>query len=336
MDNPGLRGAIVLVTGASGFIGSHLVERLLAEGASVRCLVRPVSPRGGAARHLPPPGAKPVLGDLLTGAGVAEAVQGATVVFHLAGVTKTLRVSEYYTGNVTTTENLLRALRSSDARLIHVSSLAAMGPSPGGAPLREDSPPQPLTHYGRSKLEGERAVRASALGPSAVVIRPPVVYGPRDTDVFQVFRAAARGLLVRIGAESYFSFIHVADLIDGLLLAAGRPEAAGRDYFLANPAPVSWTEFASIAAAVAGRKLRTFALPSWGAYLAGACAELWARVKRRPGILSRDKVADARQRYWICDATRAASELGFTAQLSLREGVAATLEWYRQERWLTY
>src|SRR5437899_8002939 len=139
-----LRGATVLVTGATGFIGSHLVERLLAEGAIVRCLLRATSPRGGAARHLPSANAKPVLGDLITGAGLDTALDGADIVFHLAGVTKALHASEYYRGNVQATENLLRAMSNSSARLIHVSSLAAMGPSPDGTPLREDAAPHPL------------------------------------------------------------------------------------------------------------------------------------------------------------------------------------------------
>jgi dihydroflavonol-4-reductase len=337
MDNPSFRGVTVLVTGASGFIGSHLVDRLLSEGAAVRCLLRPTSPRGGSARYLPAQAARPVLGDLLTGRGVEDALAGANIVFHLAGVTKALRDADYYSGNVKATENLVRAMSPGGARLIHVSSLAAMGPSPDGSPLREDAAPRPLTHYGKSKLEGERAVRGSSLSVRATVIRPPVVYGPRDADVYHVFKAAARGAMVRIGrAESYFSFIYVADLVDGLLLAAARVEAAGRDYFLANRLPVTWTEFSAAAAATMMKKLTTITLPVWAASLAGTMADLLARLKGKPGILSRDKMVDARQRYWVCDVARAAADLGFEAQTSLREGVAATLEWYRRERWLSY
>jgi nucleoside-diphosphate-sugar epimerase len=338
MDSaPTLRGITVLVTGATGFIGSHLVERLLSEGASVRCLLRSVSPRGGAARHLPAQGAKGILGDLITGAGLETALDGVHIVFHVAGVTKALHASDYYLGNVQATENLLRAMSNSSARLIHVSSLAAMGPSPDGTPLCEDAAPHPLTHYGKSKLEGEQAVRSSALSGRATVIRPPVVYGPRDIDVYQVFKAAASGALVRIGRlESYFSFIYIADLVDGLILAAQCQQASGKAYFLANPGPVSWTEFSATAALTMVKKIRTFTLPVWAAFLAGCFADLLSRLTGRPGILSRDKILDARQRYWICDATRAAADLGFHTQTSLREGVAATLEWYRQAQWLTY
>jgi nucleoside-diphosphate-sugar epimerase len=337
VSNENLRGVTVLVTGATGFIGSHLVDRLLAEGAKVRCLVRPTSPRGGAARHLPAQGAKPVLGDLTTGAGLTEALDGVGIVFHLAGVTKALRASDYYLGNVKATQILLDAMSGGAARLIHVSSLAAMGPSPNADLLREDAKPTPLTLYGKSKLEGELAVRRSPLSGRATIIRPPVVYGPRDVDVYQIFKAAANGALVRIGRpDSYFSFIYVADLVDGLILAGQRPAAAGKDYFLSNPTPVSWAEFAATAATTMVKKLRTFTVPVWAAYLAGSSADVLSRVTGRPGILSRDKILDARQRYWICDPARAAAELGFQAQTSLREGVAATLEWYRHEQWLTY
>jgi nucleoside-diphosphate-sugar epimerase len=336
MDAPTLRGVTVLVTGATGFIGSHLVERLVAEGAHVRCLVRPSSPRGGASRHLPAQEAKPVLGDLLTGAGLYQALQGANLVFHLAGVTKALHTADYYEGNVTATQNLIEAMSDSSARLIHVSSLAATGPSPDGVPLREDCEAHPLTHYGKSKLQGEEALRRSPVWERATVIRPPVVYGPRDVDVYRVFQAASNGTQVRIGRpESYFSFIYVADLVDGLILAA-RPSAAGKTYFLANPEPVSWSEFGATASLTMVKKIRTLTLPVWTAQLAGCVADLAARLTGRPGILSRDKILDARQRYWICDPRRAAAELGFEAQTSLREGIAATLEWYREAQWLTY
>jgi nucleoside-diphosphate-sugar epimerase len=228
-------------------------------------------------------------------------------------------------------------MSNSSARLIHVSSLAAVGPSPDGTPLREDAAPHPLTHYGKSKLEGEQAVRGSTVSGRSTVIRPPVVYGPRDVDVYQVFKAAASGALLRIGRpESYFSFIYIADLVDGLILVAQRREAVGQAYFLANPRPVSWTEFGAIAALTMVKKIRTFTLPVWAAYLGGCFADLLSRVTGRPSILSRDKILDARQRYWVCDVTRAAAELDFRTQTSLREGVAATLEWYRQAQWLTY
>ena len=255
--------------------------------------------------------------------------------FHVAGVTKALWPTEYQLGNVQATENLLTAMSRGSAVLVYVSSLAAVGPGADGVPLTEDTAPHPLTRYGRSKLLAEQAIRRSGLSERAVVIRPPVVYGPRDVDVLRVLRTVSRGWMLRIGRdESYFSYLHVADLADGLMLAAQHPAAAGKTYFLSNPDPVSWHEFASTAASLMATRLRTLNVPAWAAMTAGAGADIMARVTGRPGIFSRDKVLDASQRYWICDPRRAAADLGFHAHTSLRDGLAATLEWYRRAKWL--
>ena len=129
-----------------------------------------------------------MFGDLVSGEGLRDALEGAGTVIHLAGVTKALSTSEYYSGNARATENLAQAVAKGAAiRLVHVSSLAAIGPSTDGTPVSEDAEPHPVTHYGKSKLEGERIVRA--LVPDAVIVRPAVVYGPRDTDVLQMFRS---------------------------------------------------------------------------------------------------------------------------------------------------
>jgi len=261
--------SLILVTGGTGFVGSHVVERLVAASARVRCLVRASS----SLRYLPREGVELVQGDLAAGTGIEAAVEGADVVVHVGGVTKALSEDAFYRGNLRATENLLHACKrqgDSVRRFIHVSSLAAIGPSPDLAPLDEDAAPHPLTWYGRSKLAAEGAVRASTLAGRAVILRPPVVYGPRDTDVFEVFRSVAKGMMVRIGRdESYFSYIHVKDLAEALWLAVSSEEAAGRTYFVANPEPVSWTAFAETAASIMGRRVRSVGVPAPLAYLAG-------------------------------------------------------------------
>ncbi len=170
-----------------------------------------------------------------------------------------------------------------------------------------------------------------------MIVRPPVVYGPRDTDVFQFLRSVSQGLVLRIaGGERYFSAIYVQDLVDGLLAAARAPCAPGRAYFLAHPKTVSWSDLGAAAAGVMGRHPRVLAVPVPLAYAAAFCAECWAHVTGRPGIVSREKVKEALCSHWTCDTQRAARELGFEARTSLDAGIAATLAWYKEAGWLTY
>jgi nucleoside-diphosphate-sugar epimerase len=318
---------MLLVTGATGFIGGHLLEHL---DAPVRCLVRRSAPLSGARASV-----STVRGDLATGAGLDEALDGVDTVIHLAGATKALRPSDYYTGNAGATEQLARRAAGRGIRFVHVSSLAAAGPSLDGAPVNEDDPPHPVSHYGRSKLEAERVVRA--LLPDAVIVRPPVVYGPRDTDVFRMLQSVARGLSVQIGGgDRWFSAVYVKDLVEGILMAARAPQAAGRTYFLSHPKPCTWADLAAIAGRVMNRKPRRVSLSVPAAVAAGWCAELWARATGKPGIVSRDKIAEARCACWTCAAGRAAQELGFEARTPLDEGLMRTLAWYREAGWIKY
>ncbi len=315
---------MILVTGGTGFIGSHLVESLLEKKQPFRVLAR----RPGSVKN-----AMASRGDLVTGEGVAEALAGVETVIHLAGTTKTIAPEGYRLGNVVATENLARAVAASGRRIrvVHVSSLAAAGPAPIDAVTEEDEP-RPVSLYGKSKLEGERRMRAHV--PEAAIVRPPVVYGPRDTDVFQILKSASQGIALRIaGDESWFSAIYVTDLINGILLAAKSP-AAGRTWFLAHPKPVSFTEMMAGISQALGRTPRILTIPPAAAFAAGACAEALARLTRKPGILSRDKVREMVCTRWVCGAGRAKSELGFEASTNFHEGIEKSVAWYRTAGWL--
>jgi dihydroflavonol-4-reductase len=325
---------MILLTGGTGFVGSHVLERLRTEGTPVRCLVRPKAARSLDAGSL---GATEVVaGDLKTGAGLTEALAGVETVIHLAGVTKALRQEEYYDGNVHATANLLLAMAGASARLVHVSSLAAVGPAESASrPVNEETEPHPLTHYGKSKLEGERLVRASR--PDAVIVRPPVVYGPRDTDVLQILKPVAKGWSLQMsGGERWFSAIYVGDLAAGLVRLAASQAGAGRTYYLAQQTPVSWSGLARCAARIMGVKLRVLRIPAGLALAVGAGAEAWARITGKPGIVSREKIAEGLCMAWTCDTSRARAELGFEAATDLEHGLAETLQWYKEAGWLSY
>jgi dihydroflavonol-4-reductase len=317
---------VILVTGGTGFIGSHLLDRLAESGEPVRALVR--------RKTALPRGVEAVTGDLATGEGVAEAARGADTIIHVAGVLKALTSEDFYRGNVLATENLARAA-GQGTRFVLVSSLAVCGPSPADSSLNEDSEPRPLTHYGKSKLQAERAIRA--LIPQAVIVRPPVVYGPRDTGVYPLLKSISRGLAVQIaGGERWLSVIYVRDLVEGILAASTSPQAPGRTYFLTHADPMNWSHLRDAAARVMRRKPLVLRVPKSAAYGIGYVAERWSALTRKPAMVSREKVTEATCARWVCDPRRAAVELGFEAKTSLDAGMAETLAWYKEAGWVKY
>ena len=318
---------MILVTGGSGFIGSHLLEKLSARGVSTRALLR-------RKVRLPAP-VEAAHADLITGNGVAEALDGVSTVIHVAGVTRALSPAGFYAGNVRAAEVLARVAAERGVRFVHISSLAAAGPSLDGAPVAEDAEPHPLTHYGKSKLEGEHVVRS--LIPEAVILRPAVVYGPRDTGVFRLLKAISKGLVLEIsGGERWFSSIYVRDMVEAILAAVNSPQSAGRTYFISHPKPSTWHDLGSAAARIMSRQPRLVRVPVPLAQAIGACAELWSQITRKPGIISREKIAEARCPSWVCDTRRAASDLRFEASTPLEAGLAETLAWYKEAGWLKY
>jgi nucleoside-diphosphate-sugar epimerase len=162
-----------------------------------------------------------------------------------------------------------------------------------------------------------------------------VVYGPRDSDVFEVLRGIARGVDLRIGpGERWFSAIYVSDLVEGLLAAARCPAAPGHSYFLTHVETVSWSRLVDSAAKLIGRRPRRIAVPLSGAYAIGWVSECWSRVRGVPGIVSRDKIREAQYPRWTCSGARARAELEFVAPTGIEEGLRRAVAWYRENGWL--
>ena len=320
---PGMR---VLVTGGSGFLGSHIVEGLLDEpGAEVFALVRdPCRPRWleGETR------VRLIAGDLQNLPALPD---GLTAVYHVAGSTKTLKTKAYYTVNRDGTTNLLRALerQSGRPRFVHISSLAAAGPSSPERGVREDDPPRPVSHYGESKLQAEREVLKCRDRFSVVVLRPGAIYGPRDEDFLEYFRWIKRGLRPLVGRRQLLSVVYVRDVVRAALLAGRAEAAAGGIFNIADPTPCGWEEIGAIAAGLLGRRPRTVRLPLWAAYLASAASEGVGRlIGRDKGLMNRDKVKLARPAGWVADVAKARRVLGFETAVPLEQGLGETIAWY--------
>jgi len=322
------RGAPVLVTGASGFLGSHLVERLVGRGIPVRCLVRESS----NLTWLPRERVDLVYGEITRPESLEAAVAGVTRVFHLAGLTEAKDEARYLSVNATGTANLVRALtrrRQRPERFVLVSSLAAGGPSRSGRPRLETDPDTPAGAYGRSKLAGERAL-AGADFPWTV-LRPPAVYGPRDRDFPKLFRLVRRGWSPRLtGPPQELSLVHVLDLVEGIAAAAESPAAVGRIFYLAHPEVVTWPEVARLAAEALGRPDRSFPLPRGCLLPLARGVGLIAALAGRPNPFPPDRVRDLLAPAWTCDPSAAAEAFGFRPKCGLRIGIPATVAWCRE------
>ncbi len=324
----------ILVTGGTGFIGSHLTELLLHKGYAVSCLVRDRS----NLRWLSGLDVEVKTGDCLQKETLAEAVKQASLVVHAAGLTKARRTAEYYAVNHIGTRNILEACARHNPgirKFVLLSSLAAAGPGTDGIPVKESDPPHPVSDYGKSKLLAEEEALSYKDKFPVVVIRPPAVYGPRDRDTFELFRWAVRGVTLEIGGgERFLNFCYVGDLVNAIALALEKQTKSGSIYYAAEKQRYSWADFKKTLLAAGGVKARTLKIPYAAAYLIGLLSEAASLFASGPSIVSRQKVFEAVQKYWVCDPSAAKKDLGFEAAFSLQQGLDTTWRWYRDNNWI--
>ena len=251
----------ILVTGANGFVGSHLVEALLQKGAKVRCLIRETSDL----KYIEGLDVDYVFGDLRDLSTLFPAVRKVDYVFHLGGRTKISEREDIFNANALGTKNLICACLENAPKLkrfIYVASQAVMGPSYNGRALNESDPPRPVSLYGKSKLAGEQPVLSYRDRVPITIIRPPSVYGPRDKDFYELFKLVHMGINTILGIRNrYISMIYIKDLIHGLILAAESKKAVGQTYFLASDPRVGYHEIGQYAAEAMNRQTLMLRVP---------------------------------------------------------------------------
>ena len=322
------------LTGGTGFVGSWVAEELLARGYAVRALVR------GAPKWLDGLPVETVRGDLSDARALRRGARAVDVVAHVAGLTRARDQATLDRANVDGTLALLAAARDAapGARVLVTSSLEAMGPNrvrPDGTPVpaTEADEPRPISMYGRSKARMEAAVRRQF--PGVTIVRPPAVYGPREADVFELVRGAARGLFPVVGNADAprLSLVHARDLGRGMVDLLEASAAEGETYFVGSERAYSWAEVRSAVEAAVGR--RALRVPVPGALL-GAAGALAERVGGWTGTLpplTRDK-AEAARYAWTCSVGKATRDVGYRQRVGLGEGMAETVRWYRAAGWL--
>jgi len=323
----------VLVTGAAGFIGSHIVEALGQNGFAVRALVRKTS-----RREFLGPEVELAFGDVTDSDSLRAALAGVDAIVHCAGLTKARSPGDYRRVNRDGTERLLAASLAAPVpprRVICLSSLAAFGPTREGRPIREDDEPHPVSDYGRSKLEGQRIAESFMKDLPVTVLIPPAVYGPRERDIYTYFKFARMGFLPFLGRrERLLSIVYVKDLARAVIASLVRPEGAGRSYFVDDGEVHTWRSFAAAISSAIGARPARVMVPRPMAHALAACADCVSLLTRKPPLLGREKMRELLETSWTCSAERIRRELGFSCEYPLARGIEETYRWYVQHRWL--
>lgn len=334
-----------LVTGATGFVGSNLVGHLRQQGWDVRCLVRDVQ----RAKHLEQLGAELALGQLDDFESLVRAAADVDVVFHVAGRVQAFTDQQFTADNVEGTRNVAQACAEASRPpvMIFISSLAAGSPSRPGESRVEEDEDRPISAYGESKLAAERAAAALAEEVPLSIVRPPIIFGPRDRSSLSLFRGVQLLRLHLVPGLRRFpvSLVHVSDLCDALVRVAergvrvspssnGRPNTAAATYHVAAERTIMYGELGRLAAQAMGCRVLVAPLPKSLFWVLGGAMELVSRARGKTGLLNLDKVREALAPGWECSDEKIRTELGYQPAATLEEHFAETAVWYREHGWL--
>jgi nucleoside-diphosphate-sugar epimerase len=324
---------LAVVTGASGFVGSHIVDELLRHDARVRCLLRPRS----STQWLDGKPVEIVRLEEMDLDRLSAAVADATWIVHAAGTTQARSAREFHEINVGGTERVLRAAIASNAnleRFLYISSQAAGGPAADRRPVVESDRPDPASTYGVSKLRGEELTMLLKNRMPVVTIRPPAVYGPRDKAFLRLYRLLKIHVMPILRAGERFTLVYAEDLARAAYLALTHPRAPGEVYFVGEPESTDSVEMGECIRGSLGTKAITVRPPGFVLQMGALAAELAGFATGRPPLLSREKLKEITAGDWLCSSAKIRSQLGWTPRVGLEEGIARTTAWYREAGWI--
>lgn len=324
-----------MLTGGNGFIGSHILDLLREKQHDVHLLLRETSNTDYIRKHMPDVTVH--YGGLNQPDVLHTAVAAADCIIHCAGKTKALSLEEYYRVNRNGTSNLVDAANeqaNASCHFIHISSRAVLPPATTDNPVTEETTPDPISDYGRSKLEAEQAVTSCCEVPWTI-LRPSAVFGPRDTDFYGAFRAIKWHIRPLFdGGRQPISLAYGPDVAAAVLATLGANISHGETYNVAAPQTLPVADFMRLIARTMDKWTIPAYLPSPALYPVCLFHELKAKITGVPGILNLQKYGELTASGWACSVDKMRDDLGFVCPTDLRDGVGSTLEWYRKHNWL--
>jgi dihydroflavonol-4-reductase len=330
-----------LVTGASGFIGSTLIEELGTLGFDVRALMR----RTSSSANLESLKYERIDGDLSDSDSLRRAIRDVNYVFHLAGAITARDRNDFLIHNAEGTRRLAEAVaevRPGLSRFVYVSSLAAGGPVGSLQPRVESENDQPVSAYGESKLQGERELLQFRHVYPISIVRPPMVYGPKDKATFIFVQTVSRNIVpifrgTQGNGQKYYSVIHVKDLVRGIVQAGVAPLAkvpSGEVFYLAGDGIVTYENLMMVIAEHLNRAPLKIRVPNFALTCAAVGLTAFGKITNRKFPLNLDKLNEILPDYWICSSQKAKGMLGFAPEFDFSNGMANAIDWYKRQKWI--
>jgi len=319
--------AKVLVTGGTGFIGSHLVEELVEQGFKVEALVR----NDSKADRLKELGVEIIYGSLTENFYIPPKID---FVIHAAGVTKAVVLNDY-AKNIRMTQSLMGKLKNREIkRFLYLSSQAAAGPGHReGNPRTEDDYPKPLTHYGQSKLIAEEVIQNCNI--PYTILRAPTVYGPGDKDFFRIFKMVRDGLVLEVGrGVQKLSMIYVKNLVAGIVYILQHEKAKNQTFFITDDEDYTSSQIYSTLGKIMNRRYLLLKVPFKMAWLMALAAERYAQLIKRPSIINCQKVREFTHKNWLCSQEKIRQLIGWRSRIDLHSALQETLHWYKEKGWI--
>lgn len=326
----------ILITGSTGFIGSHILDELLNNKHNVKCLIR----NNSNTRWLDNKQVEIIKSDFINYDIIKDKLEDVEIVIHVAGIIAALNYQEFFKVNSEGTKILLESVAKYSKqfkKFIYISSQTVGGPAKDlNSPIRENDNPNPLTSYAKSKYQAEQFIVTNKLGVNYSILRPSAVFGERDPGIVQIFQMVKKGFAPMMGLDKkYLNLIYGKDLAIATVNCIDNPNSDNQIYYIAGENKVSWDFLMDeIKIAVNNPKARKLKVPNPIVLTVGYINEKISQITNQPQIFNYDKAIDFTRKYWICDTNKARKEINLRTDADITDLLKRTANWYIENGWL--